>query len=145
MTVGPQIEHLQPPEMAAPLGMYAQVTRDSRTGLVFVAGQVALDPAGKLVGQGDFRAQARETFRNVGKALDAAGAGFDTVVKLTTYIVRERDLPQFRAVRGEIYNEIYPHGGYPPHLLLIVAGLSAPEHLIEVEAIAFARNGRADG
>lgn len=135
-----RIEYFNPSTLAKPLGHYSQVSRDSASGLIFVAGQVALGSDRELVGLGDFSVQAKQTFANVGAALATAGADWTTVLKLTTYLTRSSDYAAFRAVREEIFNELFPVGGpYPPHTLLVVAALSAPEHLIEVDAIATAR------
>jgi enamine deaminase RidA (YjgF/YER057c/UK114 family) len=134
--VNARVEYLNPEGMATPLGLYSQVSRDSRSGLVFVAGQVALAGDGTFVGEGDLAAQARQTFLNVGAALRGAGADWSDVLRLTTYLTRFEDYGVFRDVRGEIFGQIFPDGRYPPHTLLVVAALSAPEHLIEVDAIA---------
>lgn len=132
-----RVGYLNPETLQTPLGLYSHVSIDSESGLVFVAGQVALGQDRAIVGLGDFAAQARQTFANVGCALTAAGAGWSTVLKLTTYLTRSDDYAAFRAVREEIFDSLFPSGGpYPPHTLLVVAALSSPDHLIEVEAIA---------
>ncbi len=131
-----RIEYLQPEGLAEPLGLYSNVTRDTGTGLVFVAGQVALGSGGDFVGAGDFEAQLRQTFKNIGIALEGAGASYSTILKLNTYLVRVEDLPTFSSVRAKLYADAYPDGKYPPHMLAIVADLTSPDHLIEMEAIA---------
>lgn len=130
------IEHIQPENLAPPLGQYAQVTRDPDSGLIFVAGQVALDEHGEMVGIGDIAAQTTQTFRNIQTALEGVGSSLPDTLKLMTYIVNPDDLPAFRAARTEYFNSVFPDGNYPAHTLVVVAGLSAPEHLIEVEAVA---------
>lgn len=122
--------------MAQPLGLYSQASRDTHSGLIFVAGQVALAPDGSFVGEGDLARQARQTFSNIGAALHGAGADWKDLLRLTTYLTRSEDYGAFREIRNEIFNELFPDGRYPPHTLLVVAALSAPEHLIEVDAIA---------
>ena len=62
-----------PPDLAPPTG-YSHVAEVRGGKLVFVAGQVALDQKGALVGPGDYRAQAEQVFRNLERALAAAGA-----------------------------------------------------------------------
>jgi enamine deaminase RidA (YjgF/YER057c/UK114 family) len=131
-----RVQHLQPAGLAAPLGLYSQVSRDSVTGLVFVAGQVATAADGSFVGVGDFEAQMRQVFANVGEALEAAGASFATVLKLTTYLVRQEDLPAFRDVRTALFADAYPDRRYPAHTLCVVPFLSSADHLVEMEAIA---------
>lgn len=132
-----RVSYLNPASLQAPLGLYSHVSIDSDSGLVFVAGQVALGKNRELVGIGDFATQAKQTFANVGDGLRAAGADWSTVLKLTTYLTRTEDYAVFRSVREEIFDTAFPLGGpYPPHTLLVVAALSSADHLIEVDAIA---------
>lgn len=100
-------------------------------GTVFVSGQVALDRAGDLVGEGDCGAQAEQCLRNIGAALEAAGAGWDDVVKLTTFLVDASDYQAYADARLRMF----PAGG-PASSTVIVAALVRPEFLIEVEAVA---------
>ena len=65
---------------------------------VYIAGQVAVDPIGALVGPGDIGAQARQVFDNLQAALEAVGAGFEQVVKLTYYLVGDDLLIEVEAV-----------------------------------------------
>jgi enamine deaminase RidA (YjgF/YER057c/UK114 family) len=67
--------------------------------LVFVAGQVADDGQGNLVGHGDLALQARQAFANVGRALAAAGARPDQVARITIYVVHHR--PEYLAAISE--------------------------------------------
>jgi 2-iminobutanoate/2-iminopropanoate deaminase len=132
-----RVTYLNPESLQTPLGLYSHASIEPESGLVFVAGQVALGKDRELVGIGDFAAQAKQTFANVGYALTAAGADWSTVLKLTTYLTRTEDYAAFRSVRQEIFDALFPSGGpYPPHTLLIVAALSSPDHLIEVDAMA---------
>lgn len=100
--------------------------------IIFVAGQVALDHSGKLVGEGDFRAQATQVFENVKAALQASGAGFDNVVKLNSYFVDMSQLPAFREVRDKYINTANP----PASTAVKVAGLFREGFLLEIEAVA---------
>jgi enamine deaminase RidA (YjgF/YER057c/UK114 family) len=104
--------------------------------LVFFAGQVALDANGKIVGRGDFAAQVRQAFANLGLALAAAGCEPSGVLRVSYYVVGltpERLL----AIRGA-RNEFFP-GAKPAATLLGVAALFDPEALIEIEVIAVRR------
>jgi hypothetical protein len=73
---------INPETMHHPAG-YTHVVEVTAGRPVYIAGQVALDLAGVLVGPGDIRAQARQVFDNLQAALQAVGASFDQVVKLT--------------------------------------------------------------
>jgi enamine deaminase RidA (YjgF/YER057c/UK114 family) len=98
--------------------------------LIWTSGQVAVGPDG-VVPTG-WEEQSRQVFRNLGAALETAGATWADVVKLTFYVVGTDELPLVRAVRDEFVNVAAP----PTSTLVQVAGLFRPEFLIEVEAVA---------
>lgn len=129
-----QLRFLNPSDLPTPPG-YTQVVvaRPGRT--VYVAGQVALDRDGRVVGEGDFLAQCRQTFANVGRALAAADADFSHVVKLTTFVTDMSALLHFRTARDEVLG---PAIGAPPpaSTLVQVQRLFRPEFLLEIEAVA---------
>lgn len=102
------------------------------TRLIYIAGQVAMDHSGKLVGEGDFRAQAAQTFENLKGALQASGANFENVVKLNSYFVDMSQLPAFREVRDKYVNTANP----PASTAVQVSRLFREGFLVEVEAIA---------
>ena len=104
--------------------------------LVFIAGQVAVDEKGDVVGRGDFQAQVRQVFHNLGAVLASAGASFEDVVQFTTFVVRSHTTEEFIAARGEIYPQIFPNASYPPNTLVFIDGLVRQEFLVEIEAIA---------
>ncbi len=111
---------------------YSQAVTVRSGRLVCVAGQVAIDPSGKLVGLGDFHAQAEETFENLKAAFAASGASFDNVVKLKSYFVDIKQAPVFREVRDKYINLTHP----PVSTAVEVLRLVREEWLLEVEAIA---------
>jgi enamine deaminase RidA (YjgF/YER057c/UK114 family) len=125
-----------PDQLAPPMGRYSHVSRVSAGELVFVAGQVAIDASGAVVGKGDFVAQVRQAFDNVRIALESEGCGFDDVARFTTYLVHSQDIQTFHQLRTEIFANVYPEGAYPPNTLLIVDRLVSESFLIEIEAIA---------
>lgn len=101
--------------------------------LVFFAGQVPVDAHGKIVGAGDFAAQARQAFANLKVALAAAGCSFGTVLRFNYYVVgldKEKVLA-LRGVRDELLGE--PR---PASTLIGVAALFDPDALIEIEVVA---------
>ena len=83
------LELINPDELPTPES-YTQVVAATGSRLVFVAGQVAEDAQGNLVGPGDLAAQARQAFANVGRALAAAGARPEQVARITIYVVHHR-------------------------------------------------------
>lgn len=102
--------------------------------LVFVAGQVAQDVHGALVGKGDIEAQAIQVFENLKAVLASAGAALDDVVKLTTYTTSVAYRSKIAEVRARYFS-----GYFPPNTFLVVASLATPEYLLEIEAVAAAR------
>jgi enamine deaminase RidA (YjgF/YER057c/UK114 family) len=101
---------------------------------IFIAGQVAFDKEGNLVGKGDLRAQTEQALDNLVTALAAAGATPADVVKINTYVVNYRpaDYPIIRESRARVFA-----GPNPPASTLIgVQALAVEELLIEIEAIA---------
>ena len=128
------LERINPDGLATP-ETYSHVVVATGSRLVFVAGQVAEDDRGNLVGPGDLAAQARRAFENVGEALAAAGARPDQVAKLAIFVcdLRQEHLPAIEAARVALF------GGHKPVDALIgVQTLAHPGCLIEVEAIAVA-------
>ena len=124
------------PDAPRPLGLYSQAIRTRSSDLVFVAGQVAVDVDGNLVGEGDAGAQTRQVLENIGRVLTAAGASLSNVVEFTTYVVgRESSQPVIEARTG-LFREMFPDGDYPPNTLLVVDGLVKEEFLIEIKAVA---------
>jgi 2-iminobutanoate/2-iminopropanoate deaminase len=80
---------------AAPkaIGPYSQAVRAGS--LLFVSGQIPIDPATGEMVNGDIAAQTRRVFQNLGAILEAAGASFDDVVRTTVYVA---DLNDFAAM-----------------------------------------------
>jgi len=130
------IQKYNPEAIAKPLGLYSHVARAKATEYLHIAGQVSVSGAGELIGAGDFEAQLHQTYANLRAALESAGAGFDSVVKYTTYLTRREDLSEYRRVRNALYEDFYPRGNYPPNTLLVVSGLVNDDLLVEIEAVA---------
>jgi enamine deaminase RidA (YjgF/YER057c/UK114 family) len=107
--------------------------RSGRT--LFIAGQLALDHDGKLVGRGDFRAQVKQVFENLKTRLGEGGASFNDVIKLNYYLTDASDLQSLRETRDSYINTENP----PASTLVVVKQLVREEYLVEIEAIAVAR------
>jgi enamine deaminase RidA (YjgF/YER057c/UK114 family) len=104
--------------------------RGGRT--LYIAGQLALDKDGNLVGRDDFRAQVQQVFENLEARLEEVGATFDNVIKLNYYLTDASDLLAIREVRNSYINRENP----PASTLVVVKQLVREEYFIEVEAIA---------
>lgn len=133
MTVTPP-HHLQfvSPATLAPTAGYSHAVKVTGGQTIYLAGQVALDVSGDLVGRGDFQAQARQVFINIEAALAAVGADFSHVVKLNIYVLDRSHLPLLREVRDHYVNTQAP----PVSTLVEVRSLARDDFLLEVEATA---------
>ena len=125
-----------PSEIVNPAGVHEPIGRSysharKAGNTVYLAGQVALDAQGNLVGKGDIVAQTDQVFRNLSGVLAAAGGSFADVVKLTTYLTSREDLPGFREGRQRHFTR-----DPPANTLVIVSGLASPDFLLEIEAVA---------
>lgn len=123
-------------EAPQPLGAYSQGVRVKCGELLFVAGEVALDAAGNLVGGGDVAIQTRQVFHNLAQVLSRSGANFRNVVEFTTYLVGRDSIQPFLNARAALFPSLYPDGDYPPNTLLVVSGLVREEFLVEIKAVA---------
>jgi len=122
--------------LGRPLGQYSHMTRVRAVEYLFIAGMLASDKAGNLVGKDDFEAQCAQVFDNIAVALESAGAGWANVVQFTTYLVHSQDIARFMAFRQKAFPAMFPNGVYPPNTLLIVDRLVQQHYLVEVQAIA---------
>jgi enamine deaminase RidA (YjgF/YER057c/UK114 family) len=132
----PDIKILNPDTLGKPLGQYSQITRVKASEFLFIAGQLATDKSGKVVGADDFDAQCGQVFANIEAALTSQGASFANVVEFTTYLVHSQDIPKFMAWRLREFPRLFPNGAYPPNTLLIVDRLVGEPFLIEVQTVA---------
>jgi reactive intermediate/imine deaminase len=122
---------LSPDTLPRPFG-YSHVV-DVPTGrIVYVSGQVPLDKAGELVGAGDFAAQAGQVFVNLNAALEAAGVGWNDVVKLNFFVTDLSEIAALREIRDEYVNTEQP----PASTLVQVAALFRPDVMFEADAVA---------
>ena len=110
---------------------YAHVVVAQPGRLIFCAGQVAEDEHGAIVGAGDMRAQTLQALRNLGRALAAAGATYDDLVKLTWFVTDMARIAELRDARVEVLGD-----RRLASTLVEVRTLYRPELLVEVEAMA---------
>jgi enamine deaminase RidA (YjgF/YER057c/UK114 family) len=130
-----------PETMFKPTAGYSQIAEISGGKLVYIAGQVALDHEGKLVGKDDFRAQVQQVFENLKVAVEAAGGTTKDIVKLNYYCADSVDpdaIPAVREIRDRYVNTAAP----PTSTFVVVRRLVRPEWLIEVDAVAVVPNKR---
>jgi enamine deaminase RidA (YjgF/YER057c/UK114 family) len=100
-------------------------------GLVFAAGACPLDDDGTVVAPGDREAPAARTVDNLLAALAAAGAGPESLLKTTVYVVADE-----RSDLVRVWDVVAGRLGRAPSTLLGVSLLGYPEQLVEIEAVA---------
>ena len=118
--------------MAPPLKPhYSNAVRVSAGPLLFIAGQIALDAKGQIVGKSDLRAQAVQVLENIRALLRAAGADMQDVLKFTVFVT---DIRAFEEL-ADIRLRYFPKNG-PASAIVEVSRLVYPELMIEIEAVA---------
>jgi len=125
------MQHYVRPDGSPPINGYSHAVAFDGP-MVVVSGQVPVDAAGNVVGEGDAEAQVRQVFANLATALAAAGCGMEHLVKLTVFLTDIGDLGVIRAVR----NEHIDPARLPASSLVQVAGLVHPAFRVEIEALA---------
>ena len=123
-------EIIQPRGVWDPRPRFAQVTKIGNQ--VYVAGQTAMDEKGNVIGKGDIEAQTRRVFENLQKCLEAAGAGFDQVVKLNIF---STNLDAHLATIANFRKKYFPREPVASTTVQIPR-LVHPDWLLEIEAIA---------
>src|SRR4029079_11738786 len=99
--------------------------------LIYIAGQLARDEAGNIVGPGDMRAQLEQTFKNLSACLEAAGATWADVVKTNTYVTDYEAFSQHREVRMRHFGV-----AVPTSTTIQISRRAQPEAMVEIEMIA---------
>jgi enamine deaminase RidA (YjgF/YER057c/UK114 family) len=127
----PHIRRTNPDTMSKPTGYAHVVEVIGPAKMVYLAGQVASGPDGKIVGERDMKAQAEQVFKNLQAGLAAAGATFSDVVKMTTYVT---DMSQAQAIRDA--RARYFGNTAPASTLIAVPALANPAYMLEIEVIA---------
>ena len=130
------IQPVNPPTLAKPAGYsHAWETQGGKT--VYLAGQVAFDKDGKVVGKGDLVAQFRQVCENLKAVLVSRGGRLEDVVKLNIYVLSKADYKQKGKEIGAVYREYFGRH-YPAMTLLEIKGLYDEDQgcAIEIEGVA---------
>ena len=88
------------------IGTYSQAMRTGN--LVFLSGQIPLDPATMTVVEGDFEARAHRVFQNLKAVADAAGASLDHAVKVTIFLTDLANFATVNELMAQYFNQPYP-------------------------------------
>jgi 2-iminobutanoate/2-iminopropanoate deaminase len=115
--------------LAPPFSHYTDAVRIGD--LLFVSGCIAVDGDGNLVGGDDVVAQTRQVFANLAAILEAAGATFADVAKVTIFLTDVDDRARINPVRQELFGETRPAS-----TLVEVSRLVVPEAKVEIELVA---------
>jgi 2-iminobutanoate/2-iminopropanoate deaminase len=118
--------------LAEPLSHYTDAVRHGD--VLYVSGVAPLDEKSQLVGVDDVAAQARQIFLNMKSILDAAGTGFDKVLKVTVYLTDVADRTKINPIRQEFFGE-----ARPASTLIGVNELAIPGMKVEIEAVVALR------
>lgn len=121
-------EEMRVPGLAEPLSHYTDAVRFGN--LLFVSGAAPVDENGRLVGEGDVVAQARQVHLNLEKVLAHAGASFADVLKVTVFLTDVEDRAKVNDVRQDFFGS-----AYPASTLIEVSALAVPGMLVEIEAV----------
>lgn len=126
---------LSSPKSLPPPTGYSQIAEVTKGKIVLIAGQVAHDAEGNLVGENDLAAQMEQVFKNVETAVRAAGGTFKDIVKVNNYCVASvpaEQIATYRAVRDRYFDMANP----PTSTFIYVSRLVRPGWLFEMDAMA---------
>lgn len=125
---------INPPSLPNPVG-YAHGWEAQGGKTIYIAGQVAMDKDGRVVGRGDLVAQFRQVCENLKAVVTAPGGQLDDVLKLTLYVLSKTEYKARSREIGAVYREYFGKH-YPAMTLVEVKGLYDDDCLIEIEGIA---------
>ena len=126
---GQNIERINPAGMTQP-SVYSHLVKAGN--LLFIAGQVALDADGEIVGRGDMTAQVTQVLENLQTILASEDADFSNVVKINIFTT---NVDAFRN-SGDVLTQ-YMGAHRPASTLVQIVSLARPAFLVEIEAIAY--------
>ncbi len=117
------------PTAVHPVKTYSHAIRNGN--LLHIAGQIALDREGKLVGKGDIKAQADQVFSNLKNVVEAAGGTLANIAKITIFTTNRA----YRPIIADTRARYFP-ADPPASTFLVITSLAEPDYLLEVEAVA---------
>lgn len=118
---------LDTPSAPPAMGPYSLATEAA--GLVFLAGQVGLDPESGAAAATDVVGQAEQVMKNIGSILDDAGLGYEDIVKTTIFLADIGDFPAVNEVYGSYFEDAYPSR------TTVQAGALPGGFLVEIEVV----------
>ncbi len=133
LTARAQKEFINPEELLQPSG-YTHVVASGPGKTIYISGQVPVSTTGEIVGKGDLKVQVKQVYENLKLCLAAAGATFDDVVKMNTYVVNYK--PEYITTIREVRSGYLSSKNPPASTLAGVQALYHPDVMIEIEVIA---------
>lgn len=121
-------EVISTPKVATPTAPFSMATKAGN--MLFVAGIVAMDVSGNIVGDGDIKAQTRQVLESIKELVGSAGATLSDVTKTTVYLT---DFGNYAGM-NEVYREYFAEA--PPARATVKVELLNPRFLVEIDAIA---------
>lgn len=125
------IDSIDPPDVWQPFGAFSMAVLQGGGQIVHLKGQVALDPAGEVVGAGDMRIQVRQVLENIRAVLASVGGEMADILSLTQYTTSIADFMRAGDIRRAFFQP-----PYPVTTTVQVAALYRPELVVEIAAIA---------
>lgn len=114
---------------------FSQVVTTSGNGkTIYIGGQNSVNEKGETIGKDDIAAQTEQVMLNIEKALKAAGATFQDIIKMNIYITQGQDIRKGFEASQRFFKD---NANQPVITALFVAGMGNPDYLLEVEAVAF--------
>ena len=133
LTAMAQKEFINPEVLLKPSG-YTHVVVSGPGKTIYISGQVPVNANGEIVGKGELKVQVKQVYENLKLCLAAAGATFNDVVKMNTYVVNYE--PEYITTIREVRSGYLSSKNPPASTLAGVQALYHPDVMIEVEAIA---------
>lgn len=124
---------IHPANHPAPRGAYSPglLVEQGGSSTLFVTGQLAIDPEGKVVAPYDAVAQTEYVFQLIGSILEAGGMKFSDVVKVQTFLTHMPDFEKYSPIRNRFFSE-----NRPVSTLLEIKGLAREGCCVEIEVVA---------
>lgn len=128
-----KLDYINPDGLLKPRGYTQVVSISGPHKTIYVGGQDSVNQKGEIVGKGNLKQQTEQILNNIEKALDAAGAKLENIIKWNVYLVKGQN-PQ----EGfEVFQKKWGNMPNPPAITaLFVSGLGNPEWLVEIDAVA---------
>ena len=122
------LQHVHTDTAPAAIGPYSQAV--AHNGLVFLSGQIPLDPATNQLVEGDIAAQTERVLQNLAAVLEAGGSSLKKVLKTTVYLKNMADFPKMNEVYARFFDE------NPPARSTVEAARLPRDVQVEIDAIA---------